>query len=77
MIWLDFYRALVMCFLTYTKLIIALPFFKRADEPFMKAPTLYDDKQGLLKYQNNLLEPIWQVGPIFPSALVDIVDRRV
>ena len=56
--WLDFYRASAMCFLTYTKLIIALPFFKRADEPFIKTPNPYYDKQCLLKNQNNLLEPI-------------------
>ena len=66
-------RALEMCFLTYTKLIIALPFFKQADEPFTEAPHLYYDKQGLLTIQNNLLEPIWLVEPILPSALVHIV----
>ena len=26
------------------------------------------------KTKINFLKPIWQVGPIFPSALVDIVD---
>ena len=41
------------------KVIIALPCFKRADEPFIEAPTPYYDKQCLLKNQNNLLEPIW------------------
>ena len=40
----------------------------------MKAPNPYDDKQDWLKNQNNLLEPIWQVGSFLPSALVDIVD---
>ena len=67
------YRALGMFFLTYTELIIALPFFRQADEPFIEAPHLYYDKQGLLTIQNNLLEPICLVGPILPSALVDIV----
>ena len=65
-----------MCFLTYTELITALPFFKRVDEPFMEALNPYNDKQGLLKNQNNFLEPIWLAGPILPSALVDIVDSR-
>ena len=36
-----------------------LAFDKRADEPFMETPNSYDDKQGWLKNQNNLLEPIW------------------
>ena len=40
----------------------------------MEASTSYDDKQGLLKKQNNFLEPIWQAGPILPSTLVDFVD---
>ena len=39
-------------------------------------PLPYDDTHGWLKNQNNLLEPIWQVGRIFPSALVNIVDSR-
>ena len=51
-----------------------LAFYKPADEPFVKSPNLYDDKQGWLKKQHNLYEPICQVGPILPSALVDIVD---
>ena len=37
--------------------------------------TAYDDKQGWFKNQNNLLEPTWQVGPILPSASVDIENR--
>ena len=47
---------------------------KRADEPLIEVPKPYDGKQGWLKNQNNLSEPIWQVGPIFLSALVDIVN---
>ena len=74
MILLDFHHALVICFLAYTESIIALRAFERADEPFIEASNSYDDKQGWLKNQNNLLEPIWQVGPILPSAMVDIVD---
>ena len=50
-----------------------LAFYKRADEPFNEAPSPYDGKQGRLKNRNNLLKPIWQVGPFLPSALVDIV----
>ena len=40
----------------------------------MKVPNPFDGKQGWLKNQNSLLEPIWQVRPILQSALVDIVD---
>ena len=40
----------------------------------MEIPTPYDDNQGLLNNQTNFLEPIWQVGPILPSALIDVVD---
>ena len=39
-------------------------------------PNPYGGKKGWVKNQNNLSEPIWQVGPILPSALVDIVDRE-
>ena len=36
-----------------------LAFYEQADEPFIEAPNPYDDKQGWLKNQNKLLEPIW------------------
>ena len=52
-----------------------LAFDKRAYEPFIEAINPNDDKHGSLKNQNNRLEPIWQVGPILPSALVDIVNN--
>ena len=67
-----------ICFLTHTLYRVnhRLAFDKRADEPFIEAPNPYDDEQGWLKYHNNLMEPIWQVGPIPPTALVDIVDNR-
>ena len=52
-------------------------FYKRAGEPFIEAPNSYDDKQDWLKNQNNLLEPIWQIGKILSRALVDIVDINV
>ena len=45
-----------------------LGFYKQANEPFIEAPNLYNDKQGWLQNQNNLLKPIWQVGPILPST---------
>ena len=51
-----------------------LAFYKRVDELFIKAPNAYDNKQGWLKNQNNLLEPIWQVGSFRRSALVDVID---
>ena len=47
---------------------------KRADKPFIKAPNPYEGKQGWLKNQNNLLEPISEVVTILPSALVEIID---
>ena len=52
------------------------PFIEASIKPFIEAPNPYDDKQGWLKNQNKHLEPIWQVGPILPSALVDIVASR-
>ena len=51
-----------------------LAFYKLAEEPFIEAPDPYDDKQDWLKNQNSLLEPIWQVELLLPSALVDIVN---
>ena len=65
-------RALAICILIYA-VNHCLTFDKRAYEPFIEAPNPYDDKQGLLKNQNNLLEQIWQVGPTFPRALVVLV----
>ena len=53
-----------------------LAFYKQTDEPFLEVPNFYDDKQGWFKNQNNLLEPIWLVGTILASALVDIVASR-
>ena len=67
LIWLDFHRALVICFLTYTKLIIALPFVNELMS-HLEASKPYDGKQGWLKNKNNLLKRIWQVGPSFLSA---------
>ena len=69
---LDFHRALVICFLAY-RVNHRLAFYKRADEPFIEAPTPYHNKQGWLKNQNNFLEPIREVGPILPSALINII----
>ena len=51
-----------------------LALYKRADETFIEASNPYDGKQGWLKNHTNLLEAIWQVGPILPSALLNIVD---
>ena len=68
-----FQSALVIWLLTH-KANHRLAFYKLADKPFVEVPTPYDDKQGLFKNKNNFLEPIWQVGPILPSALVDIAD---
>ena len=48
-----------------------LAFYKRADKPFIEAPNPFENKQGWLKNQNNLLEPIWQVRSSF---LVDIIN---
>ena len=48
---------------------------KRANEPLIETSNSYDDKQGWFKNQNYLLEPTWQVGPILPSASVDIENR--
>ena len=53
-----------------------LAFYKETDNHFIKASNPYKDKQAWLKNQNNLLEPIWHVGSILPSALVDIVASR-
>ena len=49
------------------RFIHRLSFFKQADEPFIEAPNPYDDKQGWLKNQNNFLEPIWHVDPLFQA----------
>ena len=35
-----------------------LAFYKRPDKSFVEAPNPYHDKQGWLKKQNSLLEPI-------------------
>jgi len=51
-----------------------LAFYKRAHTPIIEAPNPFDEKQGWIKNQNQLLEPIWQIGPILPCNLVDVLE---
>ena len=51
-----------------------LAFYKRTHIPIIESPNPWDDKQGWTKSPNQVMEPIWQIGPILPSSLVDILE---
>ena len=51
-----------------------LAFYKRAHIPIIESPNPWDDKQGWTKGPNQVIEPIWQIGAILPSSLVDILE---
>ena len=53
-----------------------LAIYKRADQPIVEAPKPFDEKQGWIKNEEGLLEPIWSTGPIIPNNLVDVVANN-
>ena len=46
--------------------------YKRAAESFFERPKPYDENQGWLKTEEGIIEPVWSVGPIMPSSLIDL-----
>ena len=53
-----------------------LAIYKRADQPIEEAPKPFDEKQGWIKNEEGLLEPIWSTGPIISNNLVDVVANN-
>ena len=53
-----------------------LAIHKRADQPIVEAPKPFDEKQGWIKNEEGLLEPIWSTGSIIPNNLVDVIANN-
>ena len=37
-------------------------------------PKSYENDQGWLKTSDGVIEPVWSLGPVLPTTLVDILD---
>ena len=42
----------------------------------VEAPKPFDEKQGWIKNEEGLLEPIWSTGSIISNDLVDVVAHK-
>lgn len=51
--------------------------YKRADEAIVEKPKPYEDGQGWRKTDEGVLEPVWTLGPILPTSLIDLLEARV
>ncbi|XP_061566214.1 ankyrin-2-like [Cololabis saira] len=50
--------------------------YKRAAEAIMESPNAYDPGMGWEKTDEEVLEPIWTMGPILPPTLVELLAQR-
>lgn len=51
--------------------------YKRADEAIIESPKPYDPGMGWEKTgEEEVLEPIWTIGPILPPSLVEVLAQR-
>lgn len=51
--------------------------YKRADQPIFERPKPYDQGMGWEKMvDEGVLEPVWTVGPILPSSLVEVLAQK-
>lgn len=51
--------------------------YKRADEAIIESPKPYDPGMGWEKTgEEEVLEPVWTVGPILPPSLVEVLAQR-
>lgn len=52
-------------------------FYKRADEAILESPKPYDPGMGWEKTgEEEVLEPVWTIGPILPPSLVEVLAQR-
>jgi hypothetical protein len=47
--------------------------YKRADQPLLEKPKPYDERQGWIRTDQGVLEPLWSRGPVLPTSLVDFL----
>jgi hypothetical protein len=48
--------------------------YKRANVPIWERPKPYDQRQGWIRTDEGVLEPLWSCGPVLPTSLVDLLD---
>ena len=51
--------------------------YKRANQAVYPMPKPWDDKQGWIKNDDGILEPLWSLRPVLPLSLVDILENTV
>ena len=47
--------------------------YKRADENIFECPKPYDDEQGWIRNEDDVLEPLWSCNPVLPVSLIDLL----
>nr|XP_033967869.1 uncharacterized protein LOC117468025 [Pseudochaenichthys georgianus] len=53
-------------------------FYKRADKAIIESPKPHDPGMGWEKTgEEEVLEPVWAIGPILPPSLVEVLAQRV
>ena len=50
--------------------------YQRAREPIIEFPQPFGENQGWVRTDEGLLEPLWSLGPVLPTTLVDILEKR-
>ena len=48
--------------------------YKRADESILEKPKPYDDRQGWIRTEDGVLEPVWSCVAALSNSLVDLLD---
>ena len=50
--------------------------FKKAGIAIDDQPKPFDEDQGWIKNERGEIEPVWSVGQVLPTSLVDILDTQ-
>ena len=48
--------------------------YKKAHVPIFERPKPYEDDQGWVRRETNIIEPLWTKGSILPQSVVDLLD---
>ena len=48
--------------------------YKKAHVPIFERPKPYEDDQGWVRRETNIIEPLWTKGSILPQTVVDLLD---
>lgn len=51
--------------------------YKKAHIPIFEQPKPYENNQGWVLGETNIIEPLWTKGSILPQSVVDLLDTRV